>query len=82
MPRETLDLSGVPCPANSARALLYLEGMNSGSELKIIVDDGEPSLNLPDSLIGEGYTIIEKRRKGKKWIILVRKNDELSKDLR
>ena len=74
MLRETLNLSGVPCPANAARALMRLETMDPGAELEITVDDGEPTLNLPDSLTGEGYVIIEKRQVGAKWIMVARKS--------
>lgn len=73
MPRETLDLSGVPCPANAARALMRLETMDPGAELEITVDDGEPALNLPASLTGEGHLLIEQRRDGAKWIMVARK---------
>ena len=74
MPRESLDLSGVPCPANAARALMRLETLDPGAELEITVDDGEPALNLPGSLTGEGHKIIEKRRAGAKWIFVARKS--------
>jgi tRNA 2-thiouridine synthesizing protein A len=72
-PDETLDLKGIPCPQNSARALLKLEGMEGGSMLEIIVDDGEPIKNVPFSLEDEGHEIINKVKTDKIWKILVRK---------
>ena len=72
-PNETLDLSGVPCPQNSARALLKLEGMESNSMLEIIIDDGEPADNVPPSIREAGHKVIDKTREGIKWKILVRK---------
>lgn len=72
-PDETLDLVGVACPQNSARALLKLEGMKFGSILEIIIDDGEPIKNVPLSIKEEGHKIIDTRREGDKWILLVRK---------
>jgi TusA-related sulfurtransferase len=54
---EILDLTGVPCPQNSARALLKLAGMDPGKILKVIIDDGEPIENVPSSLEEEGYKI-------------------------
>jgi TusA-related sulfurtransferase len=58
---EILDLKGVPCPRNSARALLKLGGMEKGEILEIIVDDGEPVENVPASIAEEdNYKIIEK----------------------
>ena len=43
---ETLDLIGIPCPQNTARALLRLELLDAGEHLNIWVDDGEPYQNL------------------------------------
>lgn len=50
---ETLDLKGVPCPQNSAKALIQLETMSSGEVLEIIIDDGEPFDNVPASIEDE-----------------------------
>jgi len=71
-PDETLDLSGVECPRNSARALLKLETLDPGDLLEIIVDDGEPRENVPPSLEQEGHQIVEMRRTGPGWSLLVR----------
>lgn len=73
MPREVLDLSGIPCPANSAMALLRMESMAPAEELDIIVDGGEPALNLPESLAREGYIILDKRPKGRQWLITAKR---------
>ena len=74
MPHETLDLSGVPCPTNAARALLRLETLDAGAELEITVDDGEPALNLPPSLERGGHAVVALRREGAKWVIVTRKS--------
>lgn len=70
---ETLDLSGVPCPANSAIALIKLESLGEGSLLEILVDGGEPSANLSASLESGGYAVISRIPKGGKWKITVRR---------
>lgn len=70
---ETLDLRGIPCPTNSARALIRLEVMDEGQILKLILDDGEPAENVPDSLIEEGYIISSKEQKENIYILLVQK---------
>ena len=49
-PDEILNLQGVPCPQNSAKAILKIAGMDTGALLEIIVDDGEPIENVPPSL--------------------------------
>jgi|WetSurMetagenome_2_1015567.scaffolds.fasta_scaffold1047239_2 TusA-related sulfurtransferase len=59
---EILDLRGVPCPQNSARALMILAGMEQGKVLEIIIDKGEPLENVPSSLENENYKIIRKTR--------------------
>jgi TusA-related sulfurtransferase len=72
-PDEILDLSGVPCPKNSARALLKLEIMSSGEILQVIVDDGEPIENVPSSLEVEGHTVEEReQRADTRWVLSVR----------
>lgn len=73
MAHETLDLSGVPCPANSARALMKIESMADGSLLEILVDDGEPVENLSASLESEGHSIVSRTREGGKWKITARR---------
>lgn len=47
---EVLNLKGIPCPQNTAKAILKLTGMNQGEILKIIVDNGEPIENVKASL--------------------------------
>ena len=75
-PEETLDLSGVPCPANAARALIAIEGLPSGALLRISLDDGEPILNVPPALEEQGHAVVEKVRAGAGWQVLVRRGDQ------
>ena len=70
---ETLDLTGVPCPRNSARALLRLEIMDSGQILRLTIDDGEPIENVPNSLEVEGHIIAEQQQlRDTRWVLSVR----------
>lgn len=73
MARDRLDLAGVPCPMNSARALMRMETLEPGDVLEIKVDDGEPALNVPASLKAEGHKILKKSRSGGVWTITARK---------
>jgi tRNA 2-thiouridine synthesizing protein A len=58
-PDEILDLKGVPCPQNTAKAMLKLSGMEAGKILEIIVDEGEPQENVPASLeVEQGFKIL------------------------
>ena len=72
-PAEVLNLEGVACPQNSAKALLKLESMEVNGILEIIVDEGEPIKNVPISLEAEGHEVISKVKIDKVWRILVRK---------
>lgn len=71
-PPETLDLRGVRCPMNAARALIRLEGMDAGEELVVIVDDGEALASVPASLAGEGHELLARERAGTAWHLQVR----------
>lgn len=72
-PDEILDLRGVACPYNTERVLLKLAAMEAGAILEITIDDGEPIKNVPVAVEDEGHLILEKKRAGYKWILLVRK---------
>lgn len=70
---ETLDLTGIPCPRNSARALLRIEVMDSGQVLRVTIDDGEPIANVPASLEVEGHTVVEREQLADtRWVLSVR----------
>ena len=56
---EQLDLRGIPCPQNAAKAMLYISGMMSGEKIFIVLDQGEPAENVPESLKAEGHQIDE-----------------------
>ena len=72
-PEEVLNLEGVACPQNSARALLKLEGMKTDALLEVILDEGEPIRNVPLSLEAEGHILVSKMKVEKVWKIWVRK---------
>ena len=74
-PNETLDLSGVPCPQNAARALLRIEGMDPGSVLAVILDDGEPIRNVPPALEAEGHQELSRAQEQGRWRLVVRRGD-------
>ena len=70
---KILDLQGVSCPQNAAQALLKLELLDFGFILEILLDDGEPILNVTNSLKLEGYKIFKKEKLNGTWKILVKK---------
>lgn len=59
---ESLDLRGIPCPQNAAKAVVKLSTMMSGERLHVRVDDGEPVDNVSASVEGEGHKVILRQR--------------------
>lgn len=55
---DTIDLRGVACPLNYVKAKLALEQLAGGSELEILLDEGDPIANVPRSLADDGNTVI------------------------
>ncbi len=69
---ESLNLRGVPCPANSAKTIVKLEMMDADEVLEVFLDDGEPIENVPESVEEEGFTIIEKAQIDERtWKLLI-----------
>ncbi len=52
-----LDLRGVPCPLNFVRTKLKLELLDSGDQLEVWLDAGEPIEQVPSSLEVAGHRI-------------------------
>lgn len=55
----TLDFQGVQCPYNYVKTKLYLEEVEVGTRVEVIVDAGEPERHVPKSLLADGQTIHE-----------------------
>ena len=47
--------------------------MSVGQTLKILLDDGEPIENVPNSVQLEGHKILEKEHVGPHWEVLILK---------
>ncbi len=67
-----LDLKGTPCPLNYAKAKVFIETLNPGDLLEILLDDGEPIRNVPRSLENDGYNILRKEKRGKYYSLLIK----------
>lgn len=71
---QQMDLSGVPCPDNFARILVRLEWMDEGELLEVLIDDGEPIVNVPAAILDEGHEILEKSATpAGGWRLLIRR---------
>lgn len=65
---------GVGCPMNMVYTKVELSKLNPGQILKVILDDGPPINNVPDSVKKEGHTILEKTQLDDgAWSVLIRK---------
>ncbi|MEE8206541.1 MAG: sulfurtransferase TusA family protein, partial [Nitrospinaceae bacterium] len=53
-----IDLLGVKCPFNYVKTKLKLETMQSGQRLEVLLDDGEPSENVPKSVQNDGHKLL------------------------
>jgi sulfite reductase (ferredoxin) len=53
-----IDLLGVKCPFNYVKTKLKLETMQSGQRLEVLLDDGEPSENVPRSVQSDGHKLL------------------------
>lgn len=53
-----IDLRGVPCPVNWARAKVRLEAASPGDRLAFLVDDPRSVRDLPRAAEAEAYAVI------------------------
>ena len=72
---DRLDLSGVECPFNYVQTKLRLETMEPGQLLEITIDDGEPIRNVPRSLQNDGHEIVDIKKIGNQFRLLIRKGE-------
>lgn len=54
---HNLDLRGVACPMNFVKTRLYLDKMQSGETVTVVLDDGEPVESVFQSIKAEGHTV-------------------------
>lgn len=64
---EVLDLRGVACPLNWAKARVRLEAMNRGATLELIVDDPRAVRDIPRAAEALGYDVGDPAREGSAW---------------
>ncbi len=72
---DSLDLKGIACPFNYVRTKLRLEQMEVGQLLEITIDDGEPIENVPKSLANDGHGIMDTKKIGQHYRLLIRKGE-------
>jgi sulfite reductase (ferredoxin) len=67
------DFRGVACPMNFVLTKIELSTLQSGNELHILLDDGQPINNVPGSVRAEGHTILEQTQVENYWKVVIRK---------
>lgn len=70
---HTVDLTGVPCPLNFVKAKLALEKIEIGEVLSVLLDEGEPVRNVPDSFAQQGQQVLEVENVGTCFCVTVRR---------
>ena len=71
--KTTIDLLGVKCPFNYVKTKIKLETMASGSILEVLLDDGEPSENVPKSIKNDGHKIISLKEEQGHYKLTIKK---------
>jgi TusA-related sulfurtransferase len=66
-----MDLRGVPCPLNWARAKVRLEAMAPGEVVALVIDDPRGARDIPRAAEASGYTVVEVTEAEGAWRILV-----------
>ena len=72
---EELDLRGVICPYNFVKTKLKLESLETGAQLRVLLDAGEPMRNVPQSIINEGHQILKQEKIDQYYQVVIQKED-------
>ncbi len=75
---EQMNLHGVKCPLNWAKAKVRLEYFERGDLLELLIDDAKGRYDIPRAAEAEGYVIVDidefcDPEKGSHWRILIEK---------
>jgi tRNA 2-thiouridine synthesizing protein A len=71
---ERLDLRGVRCPLNWARAKVRIEDLARGAEIEILLDDPKGVRDIPRAAEAEGYAVLDVVRHDETaWRLLIQR---------
>jgi TusA-related sulfurtransferase len=68
-----IDLRGVPCPVNWAKAKVHLEAAGGGERLAFVVDDARSLRDMPRAAEAEGYAVVDVEAVAGAWRIVIEK---------
>lgn len=66
-----IDITQEICPMTYVKTKLKLETMTPGQVLEVMLRDGEPLINVPKSVMAEGHKILDVRREGEFYKLLI-----------
>ena len=72
---EELDLRGVICPYNFVKTKLKLDTLEGGTQLAVLLDDGDPIHNVPKSILNEGHQVLSQEKVESYYRIVIQKED-------
>ncbi len=72
---EELDLRGVICPYNFVKTKLKLDTLEIGSQLAVLLDEGDPIINVPKSIMNEGHEVLTQEKVDVYYRIVIQKED-------
>ena len=70
---EQINLFGVKCPLNWARAKVRLEDLEQGDVLEVLIDDPKGRRDIPRAAEAEGYAIVHIAEVSGGWSIVIEK---------
>ncbi len=70
---ERLDLRGIKCPLNWAKAKVRLEQLAHGEMLELWLDDPKGARDIPRAAEAEGYAVIDVEHTLPEWRLLIQK---------
>ncbi len=70
---ERIDLYGVKCPLNWAKAKIRLEDLERGDILEVLINDPKGRRDMPRAAEAEGYAIVSIDEIAGGWRIAIEK---------
>jgi TusA-related sulfurtransferase len=66
-----VDLRGIPCPLNWAKAKVRLETLGRGEHLAFLIDDRRSVRDMPRAAEAEGYVVTDLTELGDCWRLVI-----------
>jgi len=70
---QQINLYGVKCPLNWAKAKVRLEDLERGDILEVLIDDPKGRRDIPRAAEAEGYAIVQVDEISGGWCIAIEK---------